>query len=423
MKKTLNFFICSLGISLFLLIIIPFCTPVQCTSIMDETVSKMGKLCETADFRIYYEAKTENRCFYGAKFEPGSGVYHGTPHDVSYPSIPNAIDTEYFWFDSTLTNNVCNRAEIPGPTERSGKFRLYNWNCALKDEVIEPADYENYIKNTIDNIASDGNDSLLVFGKEFNINDNFTHPENFIKLFRYVSDYAHTKDNIAVVWAPNNVGSVNLRLIDFYPGDEYTDWIGMSLYVMPYFQGSKTETTWSNSVSFVAGDYSNATIGAKVITDFMETYNIKKPVVITEGGVGYGEMPGRKNYINGFEYVDWAAQQLRKFYFEIPRVFPQIKINISFNHNVDLDFYRYDMSDSPELNSIVNSAVSSPPYITEYPGFSPVEYPEMHDIEIKDSLKLSAYAYEPKALYLDVKYLIDGKHVYETNVSSLRVHS
>lgn len=116
----------------------------------------------------------------------------------------------------------------------------------------------------------------MVFGKEFNINDNFTHPESFIKLFRYVADYAHTKDNIAVVWAPNNVGSVDLRLIDFYPGDEYTDWIGMSLYVMPYFQGSKAQTTWSNSVSFVAGDYSNAVIGAKVITDFRETYNIKK---------------------------------------------------------------------------------------------------------------------------------------------------
>ena len=414
MKKTLNFLRRSLGISLFLLFIIPFCTPVQCESIMDETVSRMGKLCETPDFRIYYEAKTENRCFYGAKFEPGSGVYHGTPHDVSYSSIPNTIDTEYFWFDSTLTNDVCERAEISEYAERSGKFRLYNWNCALKDEVIEPADYENYIKNTVDNIASDGNDSLLVSGKEFNINDNFTHPESFIKLFRYVADYAHTKDNIAVVWAPNNVGSVDLRLIDFYPGDEYTDWIGMSLYVMPYFQGSKAQTTWSNSVSFVAGDYSNAVIGAKVITDFMETYNIKKPVVITEGGVGYGEMPGREDYINGFEYVDWAAQQLRKFYYEIPRVFPQIKINVSFNHNVDLDFYRYNMSDSPELYSIVNSAVSTPPYIQGYPGFSPVEYPEMHDIEVKDSLKLSAYAYEPKALYLNVKYLIDGVSLYET---------
>ena len=95
-------------------------------------------------------------------------------------------------------------------------------------------------------------------------------------------------------------------------------------------------------------------------------------------------------------------------------MFPQIKINVSFNHNVDLDFYRYDMSDSPELYSIVNSAVSTPPYIQGYPGFSPVEYPEMHDIEVKDSLKLSAYSYEPKALYLNVKYLIDGVPLYET---------
>ena len=98
MKKTLNFLRRSLGISLFLLFIIPFCTPVQCESIMDETVSRMGKLCETPDFRIYYEAKTENRCFYGAKFEPGSGVDPGTPHQRSYPSITKPIDTENFLF-------------------------------------------------------------------------------------------------------------------------------------------------------------------------------------------------------------------------------------------------------------------------------------------------------------------------------------
>lgn len=388
--------------------------PVFSYSNMDRTMKTMKELCETPDFRVYFETENENRHFYNQKFEPQNGVYHGTPFDVSYPNIKNAIDTEYFWFDPNLTNDVYERVDVWDSGERTEKLWLFNWNCALKEKEIDPDDYSNYIKNTIDNISSTGHDCLVVFGKEFNINNNFDYPDNFIEIFRYISDYAKTKDNIAMVWAPNNVGSVDLDLIDFYPGDDYVDWVGMSLYVMPYFQGSPKQTNYSNSIAFVAGDYSNATIGAKVIIDFMDRHDIKKPVVITEGGVGYGEMPDREPYIDGFEYVDWATQHLRIFYFEIPRVLPQIKINVSFNNNVGPDFYRYDMAESQELSNVIKQAVESDPYIESYTGFSPVEYVELYDMDVYDELKLSAYAYNPKSLYLKVRYIIDGQFAYET---------
>ncbi len=390
------------------------------TDTIGENMSRMEKICNAPDFRLYREAPAENRYFRGGKFEPGSGIYHGTPFDVPYDSFSNALDTEYIWFDQSLTNaSGYERADIAPYSERTGKLHLYNWNCAFKDKEMDPEDYSNYIMNTIDNMSISGDDVLLVFAKEFNINDNFTHPENFKELFRYVADYAHTKDNIAVVWPPNNVGSVNIKLIDYYPGDEYVDWIGMSLYVMPYFQGDPLQTNYANSVSFVAGDYSNAVIGAKALIDYMDGYGVKKPYVITEGSVGFGETPGRPEYKDGKEFVDWAQQQLKRYYYELPRVFPEIKIYINFNRNVDSDYYKYRLVNVLELSQAVKQAVSKPPFLLEYPSYSPIEYVDISgereiDIAGGESLNISAYAYEPKALYLMTRYLIDGENVFES---------
>lgn len=383
---------------------------------MSENVARMSKICNTPDFKVYCEASAEGRYYRGGMFEPQSGVYHGTPFDAPYPDIANALETEYLWFDQSLTDESgYERADIAPYPERTGRLHLFNWNCAFKSKHVDPEDYSNYIKNTIDNMSAGGDDVLLVFAKEFNINDNFTDPDNFVELFRYVADYAHTKDNIAVVWPPNNVGSVNLRLIDYYPGDEYVDWIGMSLYVMPYFQGDPKQTGYSNSISFVAGNYSNAVIGAKALIDYMDKRGITKPYVITEGSVGFGETPGRPDYKDGMEFINWAEQQLRRYYYELPRVCPEIKIYICFNRNVDSDYYQYRLADVPVLSAAVKQAVNKPPFILEYPGSSPIEFVEMDDTELETPLNLSAYAYEPKALYLTVKYLIDGEEVFESS--------
>ena len=374
-----------------------------------ESLARMKSMLNEGAFQVYYTAPAADRTYFGAKFEPVSGVYTGTPANTKFSQITNAISSSYddSFTESQTNANVSRQSYTQQP--KTGVLMEYNWNCS--NLSINPADYENYIKNTIDNIAASGDDVLLVFGKEMNIDNNFPNPKDFIALYKYAAEYAHTKDNIAMVWAPNDVSSLDVTFEDFYPGDAYVDWVGISLYVIPYFLGEKDHgrLTESNNIGFVTGEYANASMRAKSIIDFMQRNNIKKPVMITEGSVGY------RHTKTGEDFTAWAAPQIRRLYGELPRIFPQIKINICFNNTVIYDWYRYDISSSPELSELYQQLMQDPIYLHEYPSRSNIEYVPLKDMSVTDTLMLSAYAYEPKASDITVKYMLDGKELYSTS--------
>ena len=369
------------------------------------------KLIMQPEFKVYVKTSPEYYVYYGAKFEPRAGVYIGTPYDRKYPDIDNGVNTSYDWFVPTdeIKNETLSRKEIAETPSNHTELMGLNWNFALKNsQVIDIRDYSNYIYNRIDEIASWGKDVLLIFGKEMNIDDNFNDPELFKDCFRFVADYAHTKENIAMVWAPNDTGGLDTTLKEYYPGDEYVDWIGCSLYTMPYFQGNPNNNDAAQR-SFIMGDYANPSMRAKMIHAFMEENNIKKPVMITEGGVGF-ESP------DGTDYTDWAVHQLRMYYADICRIYPEFKCIISFNQYVPGDLYRYDMMNNAALNSVLQEMIADPIYLKSYPDQAPYAYTELTDGMIfTDKVEISSYAYRPKKQNLVVRYLIDGKWVSEKN--------
>lgn len=363
-------------------------------------------------FKTYVKTSPDSYVYYGAKFEPRAGIYIGTPYNCRYPDIDNAIDTQYDWFvpSDEIKNENCPRAEIAEQPSPHNKLRGYNWNFALKNsQVIEIAEYSNYLYNKIDELASWGDDILLIFGKEMNIDDNFNDPELFKRCFRFVADYAHTKENIAMVWAPNDTGGLDTTLEEYYPGDEYVDWIGCSLYTMPFFQGNPNADDGAN-MSFIMGEYANPSMRAKMIHDFMEKNGIRKPVIITEGGVGF-ESP------DGIDYTEWAKHQLKMYYSDICRAYPEFKCIVSFNEFVyPGDLYRYDMAENPELLSIMQDFTSNPIYLKSYPSSAEFSYTELYDgMVFTDTAEISSYAYIPKKPNLVVRYLIDGQWISEKN--------
>lgn len=358
-----------------------------------------------SDFRIYVKSYPDNWPYYGAKFEPRAGVYIGTPYNRTYPDIQNSIDTEYDWFvpSDEIKNENCERVPLSEKPSDHTKLRGINLNYALKDKVIDIKDYSNYLYNKIDEYCSRGEDILLVFGKEMNINENFPVPQLYIDAFRFLADYVHTKNNIAIVWAPNDLGGLDTNFEDFYPGDEYVDWIGYSLYTMPHFEG-KEENAAGGDLLFMMGDYASPSMHAKVMHQFMADHNIKKPVMITEGGVGF-ETP------DGTDYTDWAIPQIRLYYADLCRAYPEIKCIISFNqYVVPGDLYRYDASNNPRLLTLMQEVTQDPVYLKSYPSKAPYTYYELeNNMVFTDSIDLSAYAYIRKKQKLVVRYLIDGK--------------
>lgn len=361
------------------------------------------------EFKQYVKGSPDNYPYYGAKFEPRAGIYIGTPYDRQYPEISNALNTSYDWFvpsEETKNENVARVPKEEIPSNHTSLIGL-NWNFALKNsQIIDIREYSNYLYNKIDEISSWGCDVLLIFGKEMNIDDNFNYPELFVDAFRFVADYAHTKENIAMVWAPNDTGGLDTTFEEYYPGDEYVDWIGCSLYTMPYFQGNPNNDDGAQ-MAFIMGQYANPSMRAKMLHDFMEKNNIKKPVMITEGGVGF-ESP------DGIDYTEWAKHQLRMYYADICRAYPEYKCIISFNQYVPGDLYRYDMFENPELLAIMQEMMKDEIYLTEYPSSAPYSYTELtNGVVFTDMVEITSYAYRYKNQNLVVRYLLDGQWLCE----------
>ncbi len=356
------------------------------------------------EFVQYVKGTPDNYPYYGAKFEPHAGIYIGTPYDRKYPDINNALDTSYDWFvasEEMKNENVPRVEKAETPSDHTKLIGL-NWNFALKNsQIIDIKEYSNYLYNKIDEVASWGCDVLLIFGKEMNIDDNFNYPELFVEAFRFVADYAHTKENIAMVWAPNDTGGLDTTFEEYYPGDEYVDWIGCSLYTMPYFQGNPNNND-AAQMAFIMGEYANPSMRAKMLHDFMERNNIKKPVMITEGGVGF-ESP------KGIDYTDWAKHQLRMYYEDICRRYPEYKCIISFNQYVPGDLYRYDMANNKELLSLMQELTKDEIYLTQYPSSAPYAYTELKSSAVfAGEVDITSYAYRYRKQNLVVRYLLDG---------------
>ncbi len=388
---------------------VPVVTSAKSLSWVGREMEVRRKMQMENEFKQYVKTSPDYYPYYGAKFEPRSGIYIGTPHDRKYNGIKNAIDTSYDWFiasDETKNENVPRVEIAETPSDHTELFGL-NWNFALKNsQVIDIKEYSNYLYNKIDEIASWGKDVLLIFGKEMNIDDNFNYPELFVEAFRFVADYAHTKENIAMVWAPNDTGGLDTTFEEYYPGDEYVDWIGCSLYTMPYFQGNPQNND-AAQMAFIMGEYANPSMRAKMLHDFMERNNIKKPVMITEGGVGF-ESP------NGTDYTDWAKHQLRMYYADICRAYPEYKCIISFNQYVPGDLYRYDMGSSEALLPLMQELCADSIYLTEYPSSSPYAYTELVDgMVFTDYVDITSYAYRFKNQNLVVRYLLNGQWLTE----------
>lgn len=378
--------------------------------LIDSNLDRMRTLLNEEDFAVFVQSSADNYVYFGAKFEPRSGVLLGTPGGCEYSGIGNAITTSYDWFypSDEITNEYVERKAVPEVKSNHTKLVGVNWNFASQVPV-DMSRYENYIKNYIDELASRGEDILLIFGKEMNIDDNFLDEQVFIDCFRYVADYAHTKENIAMVWSPNDTGGLDTRLIDFYPGDEYVDWIGCSMYSSPYFLGDKNAGEGSN-IGFIMGPYANPVMRAKVLHNFAEENNIKKPMMITEGGVGY------QDSVTGEDFTDWATQQLRRYYGEIVRVYPEYKCIVSFNNYYPTDRYRFDMGSNQQLSDTILSCTQDPVYIKDYTKTSDISYIRMYDgIELDSDIKLSAYGYQPKVEWMKVRYLVDGAELFSTD--------
>lgn len=182
----------------------------------------------------------------------------------------------------------CNRDYAPG--EFIGFDTIINGGC------------DTYLREFARDLSNRPERFLLRFAHEMNIADYkwSLNPSKYIQMWRHVYDVVEGeqkrmgKSNIEWVWSPNygsNPYTEANSLHNYYPGDTYVDWIGLSGY---NWAGSRGEPWRSFSQLYGNSDGSGAVLPPGVLQDLACHY--AKPQIIAEVGTVEGQ-PGKANWV------------------------------------------------------------------------------------------------------------------------------
>ena len=353
------------------------------------------------DFELYIEGAPESSVYYGAKFEPPAGSYIGMVAETANPFLPLSSYLTYIQgmgqndFYYPANQMIASDDVIP----------MVGWT--IND--LYSVDY-NQTRAVLEKLNSYGKPMFIRFGNEMNVSSLGDDPVKYVEVFRKVADMIHEYPNLAVVWAPNDLGALDRPFDYFYPGDQYVDWIGVSCYVIKYFLGNKN-TTEKDSIYFMTGDYGWATNRVKPIVDFMKKNNINKPLMICEGGVATGNKHGES-------LQNWAEPRLRNMLNYLIMKYPQIKMVNYFNIKRD-ERETFDISSYDYAVNVFNEAKNSGAYLTSYSEKAKFSYqPANHGDYLYGEdgvVKLRTLAYFPKNPNVSVTYYVDGNWYHVSN--------
>ncbi|WP_299214201.1 glycosyl hydrolase [uncultured Aquimarina sp.] len=135
---------------------------------------------------------------------------------------------------------------FPNTVIQSAMWMVGKWDVAKK---AGKGDYDKVIKKYGAWAKSTNRPIYLRIGYEFDGPHNELEPKKYIKAYRHIVDLLREEDvnNIAFVWhSYASVPFKNYKLSDWYPGDDYVDWIGISVFGQAY--GNSDFGTYCNDV-------------------------------------------------------------------------------------------------------------------------------------------------------------------------------
>lgn len=337
-----------------------------------------------------------------AKFEPESGLFLGIYGEGNESLIKN------FGVDPTLVENLYGKAhasllyynvygETPFSTTAAAKMKAVDGSLQIhmQPEVLADVKDEDYLRQWARDAKASGIPIFLRFGGE--MNGNWVpwglQPELYIKKFRLVHDImAEEAPNVAMVWAPNFYPWDNMA--QFYPGDAYVDWVGVSCYTtLSYTADTKETKLKSNPID--------------LLSYIVSEYGARKPIMIVEGAVSYtaGLEPN-------IDYTDWAINNLRRFYSYIPLVYPEIKAMFYYDaRGAAGGKESYVLSANPALKSVYNEIIRKEYFLSSMTDSAPFKYEAVNASVEKKIVNFSTYVKSFEPVIAKVDYFVNGKRV------------
>ncbi|MDR1064980.1 MAG: hypothetical protein LBL25_01250 [Oscillospiraceae bacterium] len=353
---------------------------------------------------------------HGAVNEPKTGVYFGEPAGggavMDSSKRPSGtliyVDFEDENIEARVENDLKANESQHGYARGDYAAVEIAWN--FKNEGASLADVprqETKVSEAARYLKSLGIPVLLRVGAEMNAWPKAASPDEYKAAFRFIADIMHRQaPNVALLWSVNAVSSQGLTYDMFYPGDQYVDWVGISLYTTKYFLGNP-DTDESTASIYGTGKYANP-VG--VIRDLVEQYGSRKPIAVSEGGVS---LLCNKN---GEDLTSWALPRIRQVYAYIPILFPQVKAMFWFNVRRDGEPNRYDFAASPAAKTLYGQMTGSDYFIAKGGTQASVTYKKLGTAELPaGGAALLTYAPYFTVDGVSVQYLVDGAQVAQSS--------
>ncbi len=353
---------------------------------------------------------------YNAKHEPDNGIYYGR-----VAGNPSADESAFLFYFEFLDDKIADFDWFLRPLDDEGDrvieiaMNMPRENDSLREVVDKKND--KYIIETMKYIATLKCPVLLRIGGEMNVWENLAEPELFKQAFRKLANTARKYcPNAAIVFSPNFASNFYANVNDYYPGDEYVDWVGLSLYATRYMSASTMrEATEAEKLFYSNGDYANMIAQLKEI---VELYGDRKPIMISESGASHS--------INGNKSADltaFASRQLDILYTYVNMVYPQVKCILHFDSNPsgdgNYDFSLYGNQTIKEKWQKLTSENSA--FLTGLKDKAEKAYVKAQDYSGTDKeLWLYTYCVLPGNPETTVTYTYDGKVIKETKTMPFR---
>ncbi len=386
--------------------------------------SGVGKTQETIDanrrsslinFTVQMYAKTDNeaykpRKYFGEMYEPRNGIYLGAYAEGDEGVHDLYADSKFYMYDFPgLAGKDMAAYILYMPSSYSLSHYQSHIDVAKKKNKIiqlslEPTnlysiqpDDPTYINLARDMEAS-GAKFFLRFASEMNDSSCSWHTTNYdlyIEKFRIVADIFHRyAPSVPVVWSPNFYPD-NI-ISEYYPGDEYVDYVGISSYkhyqpsTDPLGQGID-RSRWSDQLDTICSLYGH-----------------KKPIIISEGGASY------RDHATGSDITAFASEQLYDFLTYLPIKYPAVKAMFIFDSD-DTNFH-LTLSKNSEYLSAYKRGISSNLYLqTPTENANLPQYYELgNNVEVE--AKLTEICSFIKTPANDISYVVYS--IYDTDVAT-----
>ena len=369
-----------------------------------------------AEVKVYLEESTAGQTQPGlAKHEPAWGAFIGATIDRD-PAVNDDLSLvrEAYGKDYAMVLVYVAWGEpLPVLTTRAaaeaGVALQVSWEPSNGLAGVED-DY--YVREFARTLNDYGDPVFLRFASE--MNGDWVpwtgNPSLYIEKFRLISRIMREEaPNVAMVWSPNCVPTGNIN--QYYPGDEYVDWVGASGYSDYYFIGNPASKE-SVAQNFFQGK------NAKPLSKFdyvYQQYASRKPIMISETGVAWANR-------NPYELVSsWGAEHLKRMYRELPVRYPRIKAICYFN--VDLmdapwlpGHSHYLLSGNAAMQQAFKEVIVSPWYLDSWEKTSPIRYTLLQGSLPAGSVQLAADANLGSAGVSRVEYSVNGAVIGSANL-------